>query len=693
MRPSSADMGDPLLVEAAGRHLHGDLAGAEAIYARLLEAQPDHTDALYLLGTLELQLHKVEQAISQLKRLTALDPTHLQGQLHLAAAYRESGLLQEAMDCYQTALAADPRLIQAYLGLGELHTERGEIGEALNCWGKAAELEPQAAIDALEVAREVWPGNAQLECQLGQAYFLAGRYMDAVHAFEHATAHGEKSAECWFRLAACYRQLDLYREAETACRRALEQDPRHVEALHLAGQLMRAAGHVEAAVGFFQQVLQVKPDYAMAHFHLGNALFALGRLAPAEAALRRTVELAPSYAPARNNLGVVLKAAGRLAEASDQLHEAVHIDPGYGEAYNNLGNVLAALDQPEAAEPAYRRALSLDRTNAQAYNNLGITLQAMGAVDAALQSFDTAIMVRPKFAMAHWNRAIALLLRGDYEEGFREYDWGFAAGTRLHLDLGQQVWRGSAEPGRTLLVYAEQGFGDTLHFARYLRHARALFGRLILVCQPELVRLLQGVAGADEVLSETAPLPAFDFYCSLLSLPGIMGLGLVSGEGCLPPAPPMRPELAQALAGEEFKVGLVWAGQAAHQNDQRRSCPFEQLAPLLGIPGPRFFSLQKGEAVDDPRLTDLAPWLDDFADTAAAIQALDLVITVDTAVAHLAGGLGRPVWLMLPFAPDWRWGLEKGGSPWYPGMRLFRQARPGAWGGIVNRMIKSINYI
>lgn len=687
----SADMDtDALLVEASSLHLHGDFAAAEAIYAQLLEAQPNHTEALYLLGTLELQLSKPRQALARLKRLAALDPSHIQGQLNLALAFRDLGQVQEAARCYWTVIATTPTQAQAYFGLGELAADRGNVGEALQYWGRAAEVAPELGLKRLEVTVEAWPDRGEAHAQLGRAYLQCGRHVDAMHSLEKAIKLGEDSAACCYDLARCYAALGLTREAEITYRHVLQDEPGHAEAADALGVLLQQVGHVDQAMADFQQALAARPDFALAHYHLGSARYQQGDVDGAVAALRRAVDLGPSYAPARNNLAVALKAQGRLEEAEQQLREAVRLAPDYSEAYNNLGNVLSALDRLEEAECFFRLALNCDRTNVQAYNNLGIVMQAMGANDAALQCFDTALLLRPNFARAHWNRALALLLRGEYETGFREYDWGFDAGTRLRLDFGKPQWRGTIEHGKTLLVHAEQGFGDTIQFVRYLRRAKTLVGKLILACPPDLTRLFQGIAGADQALADNAALPDFDYHIPLMSLPGAMQMGLLGDTAYLSVVD------HRDFPGTAFKVGLVWAGLPTHQHDMRRSCRFGDLRPILDTPGTQFFSLQKGPSaaqLDATRVLDLGRDCADFADAAAAIAGLDLVITVDTAVAHLAGAMGKPVWVLLASAPDWRWGEAGETTEWYPSMRLFRQTQRGDWGSVIAEVAAALRQI
>ncbi|MHB1231982.1 MAG: tetratricopeptide repeat protein [Burkholderiales bacterium] len=602
--------------------------------------------------------------------------------LQRARAARRAGQAGQARYELEALLRSVPRHAEANLLLGEILLEQGQA---------------EAAQAPLLLAQETWPDHPVLLKSLGMAAQARGDCATATRYLERALNGGNEDAETWQAFGQCCQKLGILPEALRAYRRALDWRPDWSEVADNLGQLLQGMGQWEEAIAHYQRALQLKPDYFPAHFHLGNALFQRGQHAAAQAALRYAVELEPGHASARNNLGVALKALGRLEEAEPQLREAVRLDPAYSEAYNNLGNVLTQQDRLQEAEHAFRQALLHDPANAQAYNNLGIAMQALGAVDAALQCYDTATLLRPNFGQAHWNRALALLLRGDYAAGFEAYEWGFEAGARPRPACGTPPWQGSAEPGKTLLVHSEQGFGDTLQFVRFLRQAKQRVGRLVLSCQPALVALLSHslikAGWADTVIAETATMPPHDYHCALMSLPHVLRVnGALGTDTPYLYADTRRTgRMAQAIGGQGLKAGLVWAGLPSHQNDRHRSIGIAPFKALLKIPGVHFYSLQKGPAeaaLEEAGMliANLAPRLDDFADTAAAIAQLDLVITVDTAVAHLAGAMGKPAWVLLPFAPDWRWGLNRSASAWYPTLKLFRQAQRGSWESVFDQM-------
>ncbi len=423
------------------------------------------------------------------------------------------------------------------------------------------------------------------------------------------------------------------------------------------------------------------------------------RLDEAVACCRRAIDLKPGYPEAHNNLGIVLAELGLPEEAVACYRRALDLRPDYPEACNNLGIALKDQGWLDAAVACCRRAIDLKPGYAEAHNNLGNALEQQGRRDAAADCYRTAIAFRPDYPVAHTNLAMLLLAGGEMAAGWAEYEWRWQQPDMImnRRSFTQPPWRGEAAAGRTLLIHAEQGFGDTLQFCRYAILAAASGLRVILEVQQPLVRLLRSLPGVERVLARGESLPAFDFHCPMLSLPLALGTTLAS----IPAAPAYlwadpdqvaawRARLA-AMSNPGRRIGLVWAGgnraysPVLAASDRRRSMPPDRLAPLFELAGAHFFSLQKGgpAAPGKAPLTDFMDEMADFADTAALISNLDLVISVDTAVAHLAAALGKPVWLLNRFDSCWRWLLQRQDSPWYPTLRLFRQEQPGDWQAVV----------
>ncbi|MSO93926.1 MAG: glycosyltransferase family 41 protein [Rhodospirillales bacterium] len=450
-------------------------------------------------------------------------------------------------------------------------------------------------------------------------------------------------------------------------------------------------GKMAEAEARFRKATEIMPEYTIAWLNLGNTLSAQGRFDEAIAAFRELAEMTPAFAPVYNNMANALKNTGRLDEAEATLKKAISLDPNYADAHDNLGVVYLRAGRIEDALASIRKALKMKPGSVPALNNLGLAYREQGDIPQAVETYEQALAIDAEHGEAHWNRAICWLLQGDLERGWPEYEWRWKRPDFIAIkpDFPTPAWNGEPLQGKSIFVCSEQGVGDTIQFVRYApllaeRGARVIFG-----CQQELARLLKTAPGVSEIVPIGGTVSSFDSYAMLLSVPRLCGTTLQTIPAAIPYLQ-AEPEKAAAWA-ERFrdldglKVGLVWRGNPKHVNDHARSCSPAVFQKLLGVPGASFVSLQKGgpagEALAGVR--DLERDLTDFAETAAAIANLDLVISVDTAVAHLAGALGRPVWTLVPYAPDWRWLVGRDDSPWYPTMRLFRQSTPRDWDGVI----------
>lgn len=510
-------------------------------------------------------------------------------------------------------------------------------------------------------------------------------------------------------------------EAAALCRQMLEETPDHAGAQHLLGMIAYRLGNTAAAIDWLEKAVKAdagaaahhddlglaygavhrfaeaaashrralafQPESAVVHFHLGNALVALGEKAAAADCYRTALGARPDYPDALANLGLMLFDDGQIDEAMALYRRALALDPASATVHNNLGNACVRQGDFVAATASYEQAIKLDPRYVAPHINLGNAMLERGDPATAIACYDSALCLAPDQVEAHRNLGLVRLLLGDFAGGWPEWRWPAPGPARFP----QPEWRGEPLDGAAILLHAEQGFGDILQFVRYVPLVAARGGRVILEVPGELRRLLGCMAGADAVVVCGEALPDFAWHCSLLSLPLAFGTEL----GTIPDSVPYIEIPATAalppVPGTALKVGLVWAGRPEHNRDRIRSLPLAALASLARLRGVAFYSLQKGTAMEQIAdaalpLVDLASRLDDFVDTAAAIAALDLVITVDTSVAHLAGALGRPVWLLLPQVPDWRWLLGREDSPWYPSARLFRQPIAGDWQTVVDRV-------
>jgi tetratricopeptide (TPR) repeat protein len=505
-----------------------------------------------------------------------------------------------------------------------------------------------------------------------------------------------------FAEALQHHQSGRLARAEALYRQILAINPNHVDSLHLLGLIARQVGQIDVAINLIGRAIALNgavPDF---HNNIGGAYHIFGKLDKAISHYRRALALNPDFVEAHFNLGKVLDVQGNLNEAIGQYRRVIAIRPDHAEAHNNLAGTLYECGKYDEAIVHYQRALSLEPDNSQVFHNLGLVLRAQGHLDEAVAHHRRAVALRPDFAEAHTNIGQALLLSGRFEEGWKEYEWRWktkemSADTR---DFSAPVWSGEAICDRVILLHAEQGFGDTLQFCRYVPMISS-GARIVLEVHAPLVRLLSRLPGVLEIVARGDRLPPFDLRCPLLSLPRAFGTTLET----IPAAVPYLSAEPTLAAGwrerldclHGLRVGLVWASNpdslqdAARQRDRRdKSTSLDQLSLLAEVKELSFVSLQKGAAAAQTRnpptglvIHDWADELADFADTAALVDGLDLVISVDTAVAHLAGALGKPVWLMNRFDTNWRWLLNRDDSPWYPLLRQFRQPRPGDWNSVM----------
>jgi tetratricopeptide (TPR) repeat protein len=533
-------------------------------------------------------------------------------------------------------------------------------------------------------------------------------------------------------LGRVFGQRQMWHEAIACYRQALSRDPLN-PAIHFnLGIALRAAGRLDEAILAFEQVCDLEPASANAWLELGSTLYAAGRPDPAARCYERAIHQGPDSSKARYNLAVLRAGQGRWSEARDLLLQAVKLQPFDADAHNNLGSAYRALSDPARAHAHFRTALKIQASHRNALENLARLLWDEGRLEESLQvledlakhhpgyaaayrhsgfvqlelarpseaaeSFRRCLGTTPEDAQAQWGLAFAELSLANFETGWPLYEWRFRAfPSGRHFD--PPAWNGQFLDGRPILLYAEQGFGDTIQFVRYAPFVKNRGGSVIVECQPGLRHLLETVEGIDQVVGRGDPLPPFDCHASLMSLPRIFNSVPMRERFDIPYLFPdsdatekWRALLRRDLDPGFFRVGLTWAGNPGHRNDRKRSVPPEQFNSLADLDRVAWFALQK-EARSQPELpfTALPAEIPDFAETAAAILNLDLIISVDTAVAHLAGALGKPVWTLLPHAPDWRWMMDREDTPWYPTMRLFRQPRRGDWAPVIETLRRELD--
>ncbi len=524
-------------------------------------------------------------------------------------------------------------------------------------------------------------------------------------------------------------QAKDWQTTEQICLQIIQQDSQQVEALEMLGMVYCQLGQFDRAIEHYQSFLTFTPDHASAHYNLGTAFSKVEQMDAAIEHYQAAIALDPTFYQSHYNLGNAYLAQHQTEDAIAAYRQALRLKPDHRQSLHNLGACLQNLEQFEAAAIAYQQALALKPAHAIAHNSLGEILRKLGRVDDAIERLKQAIAIDPDFAEAHNNLGVAyyyrgqfeeadncyqnalgldpsyanaqlnhgflLLLKGDLQTGFRHYEQRWTGQSLTPPSFSQPQWDGSNLNGKTIFLCHEQGFGDTIQFIRYVPLVAERGGRVIVGCSAPLMRLLKTVPGIDQVILEGEPLPPFDCYALLLSLPYLLGTTLDTIPAAIPYL--TAPDLSTLNA--RLKVGMVWGGNSKNGNDRDRSMTLTDLLPLLSLTGVEFYSLQKDRSEELQQfrerhpliaIVDLDEQLEDFADTAAAIAPLDLVISVDTAVAHLAGAMGKPVWILLCAVPDWRWFLDRVDSPWYPTAQLFRQRYLGDWSSVIRSVVDQL---
>jgi len=673
--------------EALARHQAGDRAAAEILYRAALDENESDWRALHGLGVLCFEAGRRDEAIELLEKAAAVRPDDLPLRLNLASSYAAVGRFADAERLFRDALARDPSVFEAQLNLANVLRDQGRIEEALAAYDSALTIDPaqagaarqvaqllkrlgrnDAALDAYKRAIELDPNNARLHFQLGSLQQQRGDKSSAIENFTRAVALKPDYAAAAVNLGAALQEDGHMAEAEAAHRRAMALDPKAAEPVrNLAGMLQKR--------GRRQEALEL---------------------------WERAVELDPRHAETLAALAGLLAEMGRLEDACRRFEQAVALAPNNAVILGGLAFALCSFEQYDLARNAAERAIRCDSDHVDGYTALGQIANAQGDVASWIAALERGLARKPEDPNLHSSLALALLRKGDYENGWREYEWRTRTDTLAPLAKQVQAprWEGEPLAGKTLLVLREQGFGDMIHFARYAELVADMGARVLLDVPAPLLRLFRTLRGPARLVEAATPWEPVDYEIRLMSLP----------YRCQTRIDTIPARVPYLTSGKELKarwlerlarfprpwVGIVWQGNALFRLDRQRSMPLVQLRPLLGYPA-TYVSLQKGDAAQQireqglgPRIQDWTQELEDFADTAALVDALDLVISLDSAVGHLAGALGKPTWLLLSSAADFRWLIDRFDSPWYPLHRLYRQPKPGDWESVIASVLTDL---
>jgi len=601
-----------------------------------------------------------------------------------ALAHAADNELDQAIKLIAEAIRLNPNEPDYFSDLGSLLQRQDRLDEALRSYDLALQIKPDFV--------DVW-------INMGDVLQRQSRFDEALLTFDHALRLDQTSAKAARKSAALLLDLKRFEEALAKLDVLNAIAPNEADVLFSAGLCLSPLHRTEEAAESFSRSLQINPDQFQAHLELAFRLSELGRPNEALSHMRRALDIRPASVEVMNNIGIILNDLGRFEEAIATFDRAISISPAFAEPMNNKGFSLQKLERYDEAIAAHERAIAASPERALFHYNRGVCFSETLRLDEAISSFRKAIALEPDYAQAHYNLATNSLLSGDLRTGFAENEWRFKC-PELRLPerrFNRPVWLGKESlAGKVLLIHLDQGFGDAVQCARYIPLVASLGATVILETYAPLQTLLSRVPGVSQVVLIGQPLPEFDFHCSTMSLPAAFGTALETIPSSVPylsaEAGARTTWQSRLGAAGSPSVGLVWSGNPGHVNDHRRSVELETLLPLLDVEA-RFISLQKELRPRDQAtlrerndVLDLGSELGSYDDTAAVIEQLDLVISVDTSVAHLAGALGKPVWILLPYVPDWRWLVGRDDSPWYPTARLFRQTETREYGSVVNRM-------
>lgn len=597
-------------------------------------------------------------------------------QLQTAWRYFQAQRWQDAEQIAQKALKERPQA-EAYYLLGLIASQAEDWLNARRQFQKAVDLDP-------------WYAPAQYS--LGVLLHQLGLTVAAISHYTKAVEIKPDWAEAQTNLGNAYLDLGQLDPAIASYQAALTAQPDAATAMFNLGTAFQAKGLLTEALACYEQALQFNPQDSDAHNNLGSLYLQMNRYPEALHHFDQALALDPHHVNAAFNRGRIFQLQKQVSEAVQIYQQVLELDPNLVAAHLELAHLYLGQGQYESAMAAYQTCLKFDPNLATAHNGLGTALLEQGHLEPALHAFNQACQLNPEDADIRLNRAMTLLLKGDYKRGWAEYEWRWQHQQATFRSFEQPAWDGQPLGGRTLLIYAEQGLGDVIQFSRYLPFLKNLGGPILLETPAPLYRLLQPLSASFTRIPHGQDLPQFDCQAALLSLPFLLGLETIPPPLSLLATANLDPSQVPGYpqdAPHNLRVGLAWMSSAHSQTAAKRSCPLELLLPLASIPGVSLFSLQKeitasqAAQLAQAGIFDCRPYLEDFAETAAWIKQLDLVISVDTAVAHLSGSLGIPTGILLPFVPDWRWQLKRPDSPWYPTAQLLRQTQAHEWQTVI----------
>ena len=687
--------------------------------------RPDHFDSHFDLANLYQILGNYGCAITSYELGLQIDSNHFQSFGLLGLALRAIGDIERAEIAFRKAIEINPHYADAWCNLGTLLKDRNKSEEALQCFQKAIDIQPQfieafvnlsntlhhlgkneEALMYCNKALLIQPDQHIAQNNKGNILRATGQLEEALQCYKEAIRIQPNYPEALNNYGLVLQDLKKIDEGIIYFEKAITINPNYAIAYCNLAEAQRTNKNLPQALEACNQAIRIDPHLASAYNNRGVVLYQLKQLSAAIESYDQAIALNPNYPEAYCNAGVALKAQKKLNQALSYYEKAISLKPNYPIAICNQGVVFKELDRIEDALVCYNQAIELDPTFAEAYNNRGIVLKELGRHQEAFDSYHSAIGLENDRGTFHWNLSILYLLLGDFEKGFQEYEWrwkdedvSLISGKR---DFIEPLWLGDQPlDGKTILLYAEQGLGDTIQFGRYIPLFSQLGCQVILEVQAPLVGLFQNIPGVNHVFARGKPLPSFDYQCPMMSLPLAFG----TLKDSIPPIQPIIIDQAKITEWESRlgpktkpRIGLVWSGGTTHKEDRRRSIQLKDYLEYC-TDDFEYFSLQKevrendNQVLQNSSIRHFSNDLHDFVDTAALISQLDLVISVDTSVAHLAASLNKPTLILIPYAPDWRWMLDRDNSPWYPTVKLYRQTILGNWQTTLQTLFKDLGEI
>lgn len=644
-----------LLEQAVALHQAGNFVAAAKLYRRIVDRVPGHAHSRHLLGLVLHSLGQSADGIELIRKAIELNPRDAVFHSNLALIFEALGRFEDAEKACRNAIEIDAGQPDTHYKLGAVLLRQGMGGDAITSFNRAISLRS---------------GYFEARYNLGIALNAGGKTDEAIKQLEAAVALRPESANAHHTLGISYQAAGSVEKAMQCYKQAIALSPQSIPAFNSLAVLLKQSGDIEQAVRVFEAALRFAPESVMLHL----------------------------------NLGLALCARGQLEDGGEHLQKAVLLDTTSTKAHYNLGVNLLARDRLEMAVPQFEAAIALKFDYADAHNNLGTTLDARNLSEKAIEHYELALRFDPTITEAYYNLAMSQLRIGDWKNGWVNYEWRWKSqkSSLIQRSFQQPQWMGGPLDGCRILLHAEQGLGDTIQFLRFVPLLQTRGALVILEVQDRLQRIALEIPGLMGVFRHGDPLPEFDYHCPLLSLPLAFGIGPEMVPKIAPylivPEEARRMAASLELPQERPKVGIVWAGNQTFTNDRYRyrSIRLEQFRPLFALRSYQFYSLQHGEARSELGglkgcVQELALPASDMAETAAQIELLDLVISVDTSVAHVAASLGVPTFILLPYCSDWRWFQEGERSPWYPAVRLFRQTLPGEWASVIEEVRSSLS--